>query len=129
MLIPDGGELYLFHVVLEKNVGGRLSVNELCDRIVERTGDRDSLEAALGQLGCDGFSDRAWNAHQFNSEGERAFRVEEGFPRLTPTDFEGGFPVAGVGSISYDIDLSHAREFQLEPSRFSEAEQRIVKCL
>lgn len=129
MISPTDGELYLYNVVLEGAAGGSHSVQNLCDKIIKRSGDRKQLAAVLSKLGCEDFAAPEWNAHRFNLEAERAFRVAENFPRLLPEDFIDGFPTKGVSKLTYEIDLSCAREFELDPSEFGHVLKRIAGCL
>lgn len=114
MYPPEGGNLHLAHVRLERADGGALSVSSLCSAILEAGADPALLHSALGEVGCeDPFSTR-WNRTSFSFEGIDFYRVESGFPRLSPDEFADGVLPPGVASVSYDIDLSHAREFLVQ---------------
>lgn len=108
---PEGGTLLLTHVRLERAEEGILSVSGLCKSIIEAGADSHRLTEALGKLGCDAPDDDRWNRTRFSFEGLDIYRVEPGFPRLTPDDFSAGALPAGVAKLSYEIDLSHARDF------------------
>ncbi|SNT68952.1 PD-(D/E)XK motif protein [Paracoccus seriniphilus] len=108
---PEGGTLLLTHVRLERAEEGTLSVSGLCKSIIEAGADSHRLTEALGKLGCDAPDDDRWNRTRFSFEGLDIYRVEPGFPRLTPDDFLAGVLPAGVAKLSYEIDLSHARDF------------------
>ncbi len=108
---PEGGTLLLAHIRLERADEGSLSVSGLCTDILEAGAQRENLIAALSEIGCDEPFGEKWNATRFSFEGLDIYRVNKGFPRLTPDEFiEGALP-AGVATLSYEIDLSHARDF------------------
>lgn len=117
---PEGGTLFLAHVRLERADEGPLSVAGLCNSIIEAGAPRDSLMSALSEIGCDEPFDERWNSTRFSFEGLDMYRVEKGFPRLSPDEFlEGALP-GGVVTVSYDIDLSHAREFLIAHDAITE---------
>lgn len=108
---PEGGMLHLVHVRLERAAAGDLSVSKLCSSILEAGADRETLMSALNRIGCDDPFIDQWNHTQFSFEGLDIYRVEAGFPRLTPKQFVQGKLPEGVVAVSYEIDLSHARTF------------------
>lgn len=108
---PEGGTLLLAHVRLERADEGSLSVSSLCSAILEAGAQRENLIAALSKIGCEEPFGEQWNGTRFSYEGLDIYRVDKGFPRLTPDEFVEGALPRGVATVSYEIDLSHAREF------------------
>ncbi|MCB1347117.1 MAG: PD-(D/E)XK motif protein [Maritimibacter sp.] len=116
LLPPVGGDVHLIHVRLEKASRGALQVGSLCNRILERGTDPGLLSAGLAALGCVDATAPEWNRISFEFEGLTAYRVDDGFPRISPMEFTtGNFPV-GVTKLEYSIDLAAAASFRLDPA-------------
>lgn len=106
---PEGGNLHLYLVRLERAMGGSLSVASLVDGIKSRlNSDQVQLFHA-----CLGHADSERWAASFEIREQIAYRVEEGFPRLSTSMLVGRELPAGVGRISYSVSLEVADEFQV----------------
>lgn len=113
---PSGGSLHLVHVRLERVENGQLSVGSVFDRILGLGADREALEKGLEAQGCLNPHGEEWNGLSFDLEGLTVYRVSKGFPRITGSSFAGGGVPEGVSALEYQIDLSHAKAFELSTS-------------
>lgn len=123
---PAGGTLHLAHVRLERVENGQLSVGSVYDGLLRSGADQKTLETGLEALGCSDPHGQEWNRLSFDLEGLNVYRVLEGFPRITRSSFIGGFLPEGVTALEYQIDLSHAKTFELSTNEFEIALKRIA---
>lgn len=123
---PIGGTLHLAHVRLEQVKNGQLSVGSVFDGLLRSGADRGTLEKGLEALGCSDPHGEEWNRLSFDLEGLKVYRVSEGFPRITGSSFAGGFLPGGISALEYQIDLSHAKTFELSTHDFEIAFERIA---
>lgn len=81
-----------------------LSIDLVCDRLVQVGVDAAMLERALQRLGMEaGCSARK---EAYNLLNVLSYKVDDSFPRITPANFLGGVLPAGVVQLDYSIDLS-----------------------
>jgi len=111
LLPPTGGELVLVLVRMEPAVEGEISVGELFKSLVANGVDARKLRAGLAELGCLDPDDPDWNRHTFGLQSIAAWRVEEGFPRLTARETIAGVIPVGVQDLAYAVDLTHAAPY------------------
>ena len=113
-LPSDGRPLVLVHTVLERTGSGGASVRDLIAEAIRLAADQSVIERALQSLQMDGWrSNDLLTAERFALLGVDFFRVDDGFPRLDPASFRPGFPPAGVLAVEYNLDLDHARAWQI----------------
>lgn len=117
LLPPSDGRLILAHVRLEPVDGGTLSVAKLHQAITEHGTDELVLDERLAQLGCRDPNADEWNATHFALEGIDLYAVLDGFPSVTPASFPDHSLPPGVVALTYEIDLSTARRFLLDPAQ------------
>ncbi len=123
---PAGGTLYLAHICLERVENGQLSVGLVFDRLLKSGADRETLEKGLKALGCSDPHGEDWNRLSFDLEGLKVYRVSDGFPRIIDSSFAGEHLPAGISSLEYQIDLSHAKSFELSTNDLEIAFERIA---
>ena len=123
---PVGGTLHLAHVLLERVENGQLSLGSIFDSLLRFGANRKTLEKGLEALGCSNPYGEEWNRLSFCLEGIKMYRVSEGFPRVTGSSFAGGLLPGGVLALEYQIDLSHAKDFELPTNDFKIAFERIA---
>ena len=124
---PSGGSLVLVHVNVERSHQGILSVASLVSEISELGVARTQLEKGLAALGCLDSLSEGWNRISCGLEGISAYRVTEGFPRITSALFPGGVLPDGIDSIAYTVDLRSAKDFILSDGDRCTAFSRIVE--
>lgn len=122
---PSGGSLVLVHVKVERTDKGDLFVAGLVSEIVDCGVDRSVLEKGLAALGCLDPDSPTWNRIRCGLEGVTAYRVANGFPRITAAQFPGGVLPDGIESIVYSIDLRSAQQFLLSDADREAAYQRV----
>lgn len=109
---PDSGSLLLVHVNIERADGGALSVARLASDIA-KTVKSSHWPAALAAVGCDDPIAPEWNRVSYALESMTGYRVELGFPRITPSQFLDGRLPDGIESLVYSVDLRAAGDFRL----------------
>jgi hypothetical protein len=109
---PEGGKLFLHTVRLERADDGEISLSALIDDIRRRLSGESHRHfnrqlAELGDFGQD--VDGSFSVLSIDT-----FEVRDGFPRLVPGSLLDGSLPAGVASVSYDLLLDFAHEFQVD---------------
>jgi len=128
LLEPDDGQLRLVLYQLEHAVAGRLSVSQLTAEARRQASHPRQIEALLASMGCGDPDSDIWNEASFELAGEHFFRVGAAFPRIIPATFGGAVP-PGIESIGYRLDLSGAREFQIDAMHVEEELRGMVTWL
>lgn len=129
LLPPTGGALQLSVFQLEETVDGALSVAGVAADVIQAASDRQEILRLLAAAGCTDPSSRAWNGCRFRLEGEAHYRVDEDFPRVIPSSFQGGKTPAGIESLSYVVDLGQADACLLDDDAVALRMQELVACL
>lgn len=109
---PEGGKLFLHTVRLDRADEGEISLRKLIDDIHRRLSSEarrhfDSQLVELGDLGQN-LDD------SFSVLSIETFEVRDDFPRLVPESLISGSLPPGVASVSYDLLLDFASEFQID---------------
>lgn len=125
---PSGGTLHLAHFILEPVSGGLLTIAGLGGRALAQADDPAGLRALLAGIGCPDVQSNAWNRDAFRSESESLYRVEGDFPRVVPSRFPGGNAPAGVGELTYRVDLSFASGFKCPPDELGKLLWTLSQC-
>jgi|LWDU01.1.fsa_nt_gi hypothetical protein len=102
--------LHLCHVKLLEDPGGK-SVSDFIEVLVTKGIDRSALMDFCDRAGWNGEDE---NPIRFLDLGLDFYEVRDGFPRIVPTNFEGGEVPAGVDGIRYQVNLDVAREFRVD---------------
>lgn len=123
---PSGGSLVLVHVNVERSHQGILSIASLVSEISGLGVAKTQLAKGLAALGCLDPLSEDWNRMSCGLEGISAYRVAEGFPRITSALFPGGVRPDGIDSIAYTVDLRSAKDFVLSDGDRNVAFSRIV---
>lgn len=113
LLPPAGGTLHLAHVRLERVENGPLSVGAIFDDLIKLGADQGLLKKGLEALECTDPHSAEWNRLTFTLEGLTLYSITDGFPRIVGSSFESGSIPAGVSALEYQVDLSHAKPFEL----------------
>ncbi len=106
---PEQGHLYLFSLQVSDDI---LAANTLHSLVTSLTVDLQAAFHALGEfnnkLAARGYSpaDQQEPARPFRILGERLYRVDSAFPRLTRTRFQPAGLPAGIVGVEYVIDLA-----------------------
>ncbi len=111
---PSGGEIYLYHLNLERSGTGRLSISGLASSCLSLANDPARVTELLARMGCDDPSSEVWNRFLFRIERESLYKVRADFPRIHPSHFVSGFYPSGVSGITYDIDLDQAEHLRVD---------------
>lgn len=131
LLPPTDGELCLLQLRMDDSPGSEISLHSLYQEIVELTrhsNGKARLDEALARLGCLRADAPSWNEVSFALESIHAWRVLEGFPRLTNKEMlSGSFPV-GVELVKYLVDLSAASEFSMSQKELSQFMEKMVNA-
>jgi len=113
-LEPMGGQqLYLRHLSIEPNPSGALHVPGLVDRILQHVVDQEGFMALLAQTPYDMGQRELWCEEAYTPVVETVYRVNDVFPRIRPSMFEGGQLPPAISSLRYDVSLQHAASCRL----------------
>ncbi|WP_426233887.1 PD-(D/E)XK motif protein [Pseudomonas sp. TWP3-2] len=123
---PVGGTLHLAHMRLECVKGGELSVGMIYDSLLKVGVNRETLDKGLSAVGCSDPYGYEWNNHSFTFGELTVYEVTEGFPRIIGSSFAGAILPAGVSALEYQVDLSHAKSFELTAEELTLAFRRIA---
>lgn len=107
----DYEKLFLFYLKVEEDPSNGKCIGDLVDHLMGKVGDDGSLKEKLAQAGYDNHTRKAFDAFCWRVIESRIYRVEDGFPRVIGSSFDGGKP-AGVIDINYSIDLDQASLFE-----------------
>jgi hypothetical protein len=108
-----GQQLYLRHLAIEPNPSGALHVPGLVDRILQHVVDQEGFMALLAQTPYDMGQRELWCEEAYTPVVETVYRVNDDFPRIRPSMFEGGQLPPAISSLRYDISLQHAASCRL----------------
>ena len=126
---PAGGELVLCLSQLERAPGGELTVASLASEVLGAASEPLSVRQLLASVGCPDPTSDAWNRLAFRSEGQMYYEVRDDFPRVVPGAFAAGTVPAGIGELSYVLDLASAGEFQIDAAATRSYLERLIACL
>lgn len=110
---PAGGTLHLAHIRVELVEDGPLSVSRLFDSLLKLGTDEGTLKAGLEAIECSDPHAEEWNRLSYTLEGLNVYSVTDGFPRIVASSFSAGFLPQGISTLDYQVDLSHAKTFEL----------------
>lgn len=110
---PVGGTLHLAHVRLERVENGPLSVGAIFDSLIKLGANKESLKEGLEKLECSDPQAEEWNRLTFSLEGLSFYSISDGFPRIIGSSFARGSLPKGLSALEYQVDLSHAKPFEL----------------
>ena len=110
---PATGTLHLAHVRLERVENGPLSVSSIFNSLIQLGADMNSLTKGLEALRCSDPHSEEWNRLTFTLEGLALYTVVDGFPRVIDSSFVTGSLPKGVSALEYQLDLGHAKPFEL----------------
>jgi hypothetical protein len=116
---PERGQLYLFSLQVCDDALAANSLHALVAAVADLLKDDFQAMAALNdKLAARGYSpdDRQAPARSFRVLGERLYRVEPGFPRLTRQTFATTSLPAGISAIEYGLDLSACARWEVASS-------------
>jgi Putative PD-(D/E)XK family member, (DUF4420) len=114
LLEPEGGRLHLIHVIVERDPAGLLSVERLAGQAVSLASDPEAVLDLLKDRDYRTELAEAWEPFRFSPYRREIYRVEEGFPRLIPADFQDARLPPGVSHFHYRVDLAVAGAFRLD---------------
>lgn len=126
---PAGGELVLCLCLLEPVSGGDLSIFGLVSEVLQLASEPLKVRQLLAGMECPDPEAAEWNRLQFRFEGQVAYSVESGFPRIVPSTLIGGKLPAGLDDVSYSLDLTSASAFEIGEERFASHLGRMIRCL
>lgn len=122
---PVGG-LLLVHQILIPDSGGDVSVPVLVERAESLVSDREALFERLSAVGFSVASADVWGVHRFSNGGSRVFRVDDGFPRLTPDRFASGRPDPGISTVTYTLALDAISPWEVDQAEEQEVLREFV---
>lgn len=105
LLEPEGGDLHLVFVRLERVPAGRLSIAKIATRLKALGMPETELRNVLADHGVSDLGSEAATM-TFDLCELTLYPITEFFPRIVPATFVGGSTPAGVLDVAYGIDLS-----------------------
>jgi putative PD-(D/E)XK family protein DUF4420 len=105
---PESGDLLFFSLRLREEAGATDSLLTVVQQCRAQLGEDDEavtmFESALARCGYSPAHEDDYDKTRLRVVTQSLYRVEEDFPRLTPSLFHDGVP-AGVEYVQYDINL------------------------
>lgn len=123
---PDGGELVLVHVKLERAASGEIFVKALVDELLHLQVDASALRAVLAEFGCADPDASEWNVRKFCREGTDWYQIAPGFPRIVGESFSGGGLPASISGLTYSVDLAAASKWRMASAEVTHFIQRFM---
>lgn len=109
--VPEAGYLYLHAIRLERCAGGAFTVMRLVNEILSHL---DSNGVHMFEDLLETFSPTATKIpDEFSVLARSTYEVAAGFPRLVPSSLSLGRAPSGVSSVSYDLDLNQASDWEV----------------
>jgi hypothetical protein len=105
---PEGGELYLAVMRLERVDRDGLTVPTLVRDLLELGADRQQLIALLDRAGYRLAESRTYERMHFRIRDHRLYAVDEAFPKIVASSFVSGAIPTGVLRLRYCVDLTGA---------------------
>lgn len=107
---PAGGALFLAWMRFERDPSGGITLASLLEDVAQHLSGQGRVELqsrvrAVTEAG--GLQSVAFALHE-----RQSYRVDEAFPRLTPSRLLAGALDVGVGTVAYELDLSAAADFR-----------------
>lgn len=124
--VPEGGALHLCLQIVERDMAGPLSVTELGRQALSLAAGSSALEELLHE--CGWRPGAAEGEPRFALLAEQAYRIEDGFPRLTTASLRDGRLPAGLSSVAYAVDLSAASAFLIAEDDARRFEEQLVNA-
>ena len=121
--------LLIRHIRIEPDPDGQLAVPDLVATAAALLVDQSLFEEKLEKLGYTADTRERWHANRYKRVGESTYEVKDGFPRLIPALFNKEWPLAGVSSVSYEVDLGAAADFKLDRTSWDAKLQDFCECL
>ncbi|MCD5991364.1 PD-(D/E)XK motif protein [Pseudomonas sp. CDFA 553] len=123
---PDGGELHLIHLLLERSENAPLSIANIFERLLQVGVDKEALIKGLIANDClDPYSPE-WNRLSFTRENLKVYAVIQGFPRIVESSFSSKNSLVGLSALEYQVDLDHAKSFEVSNESFDALLRRIA---
>ena len=129
LLEPDAGRLFLVHQVLETDAGGIIAIPALVDSLMAVASDPMALTELLREVGYEPELAHRWADYRWSQLETAVYRVEAGFPRLTPRELQPAELPVGVSHFRYRVDLAAAQAFGLDAPDAEGVLQQVVQCL
>ena len=113
---PAGVALYVNFLRLRFAPQRGRSVPIVIDSILTNCADQRLLFDRLALAGYDPEQRAAYEASTFEVLEDLWYRIDDGFPRLTPRSFVDGGPPAAVTKVGYTLDLDATGSSPLDPA-------------
>lgn len=111
---PDGGALHLHLVRVEEAPGAGRSVASVVDELLDTGVSAEGLFAGLGAVGLPVVDLASTADTRFEIRERRTFRIDDAMPRIVPASFVGGSVPKGVVDLTYELDLDHALDCEID---------------
>lgn len=125
----DNESLLIRHIRIEPDPDGTLTVPDLAAGAAALLTDQILLDEKLKKLGYTADTREGWQTKRYKRIGASTFEVKDGFPRLIPAILNKEWPLAGVSSVSYEVDLGAASGFKLDQATWEARLREFCECL
>lgn len=112
---PEGGELLLRFIRLEKTPGGKITLPSMLNELSEVGISTPTVVDAILKLGGK-LEDLTDETKSYTFIESIFYKVKNGFPRISPSSFIGNSTPKGISNIKYTSDLNHASSFIITDS-------------
>jgi Putative PD-(D/E)XK family member, (DUF4420) len=113
---PEGGELLLRFIRLEKTPGGKITLPSILNELSEVGISTPTVVDAILKLGGK-LDDLTDETKSYTFIESIFYKVKNGFPRISPSSFIGNSIPIGVSNIKYTSDLNNASNFIITDSQ------------
>lgn len=118
LVVPEDGTLHLHFVRLEHTPGQGLSVQSVVQDVLDTGVTPLAVYEHLTRHKMSATDVAESGTHTFSVLTRLTFPVDEDFPRIVPSSFAGDELPRGVGTLSYQVDLTSRTETALDQDRY-----------
>lgn len=108
----DADDLVLMYYRVEEHPGKGQTAGDLVQNIRETLATTELFDEKLEAVGFSSSTADSWNIFRWLQLEAQAFKVMDGFPRITARSFCNG-PPSGISHVSYQLDLGLAQKYAI----------------
>jgi len=116
---PNSKPLYLWHVNLNRDPEGELTVATLCKKLIDMGQNETLLREKLAEMKCFDFTAEEWNKLSYSACGEdEVYIVDNAFPKITVDTIGANEASSAIREVEYVVDLAYLENFKQDFASF-----------